>query len=104
MEREEQFKAFLTSQREKLEEINEETRQNHDANKLANEIKQHLLVASDKCNLKRKKHRNSVSTKPWFDKECLDLKKCITNIGKKLQSSAGDKDIRNELLEKKKKK
>ena len=97
VECEEQFKAFLTNQREKLEEINEETKSNQDANKLANEIKQQLLEASDRCNLKRKRHKNSVSTKPWFDKECLDLKKCITKIGKKLQANAGDKEIRNEV-------
>ena len=103
VECEEQFKAFLTNQREKLEELNEETRRNQDANKLANEIKQNLLAASDKCNLKRRKYKNTDSTKPWFDKECLDLKKCITKIGKKLQANAGDTEIRNELFEKKKK-
>ena len=94
MEYEEQFKAFLSNQRGKLEELNEETRLNQDANKLANEIKQNLLAASDKCNLKKRKHKNTDATKPWFDTECLVLKNCIRKIGKKLQAKAGDTEIR----------
>ena len=100
---EEQFKAFLTNQREKLESANESTRNNSDANKLAEEIKNSLLAASKTCKLKKKQRKNNESTKPWFDKECLDLKKCVTKIGKNLQSNPGNKDLRNELFEKKKK-
>ena len=100
---EENFKAFLSNEREKLEKVNQSVRNNSDANKLADEIKNSLLEASKNCKLKKKKHRKNEATNPWFDKECLDLKKCVTKIGRKLQSNPGDKELRSELFEKKKK-
>ena len=100
---EEQFKAFLSSQRVKLENINHSTRINFDANKLANEMKNSILEASKKCNLKlRKKRKNTESTTPWFDRECLEMKNSVREVGKKLQADTGNKEIRTELFEKKK--
>ena len=52
---------------------------------------------------KKRKQRKNDSTTPWFDRECLDLKKCVTEIGKKLQINKGDNELRTELFEKKKK-
>ncbi len=79
---EEQFKAFLSNHKIKLENANQTTKQNSDANELANEIKKSILDASKECNLKKKKHRKNAKSNPWFDKECLDLKKTLTEIGR----------------------
>ena len=100
---EEQFKTLLSDQKEKLEKINQSTKIDYNANNLAEEIKECLIEASKKCNLKAKKrNKNSKSTTPWFDKECLELKNLIKDIGKKLQGNKGDKNLRSELFEKKK--
>ena len=100
---EEQFKVFLSRQRVKLENINHSTKISFDANKLANEMKNSILEASNKCNLKlRKKRKNTKSTTPWFDKECLEMKNSVREEGKKLQADRGNKEIRTELFEKKK--
>ena len=100
---EEQFKVFLPDQKKKLENINQSTEINFDANKLAEEMKNSILEASQKCNLKtRKKRKKTESTTPWFDKECLDMKKIVREVGKKLQADAGNKEIRTDLFEKKK--
>ena len=52
---EEQFKAFLLDQKKKLENINQSTKINFDANKLVDEMKNSILEASQKCNLKPRK-------------------------------------------------
>ena len=78
------FKTFLSNQKIKLENANETARLNSDANKLTEEIKNVLLEASQSCNLrKKKKQQKNDNGAPWFDKKCLDLKKKITEIGKK---------------------
>ena len=56
-EYEEQFKAFLVNEREKLENINQPTKENSDANELANTIKSVILAASKYCNLKKGSRR-----------------------------------------------
>ena len=88
-EYEEQFKAFLMNEREKLENSNQSTKENSDANELANTIKSAILAASKNCNLKKRKQKKIVKTKPWFDKECQELKDNITETGKKLWSCQG---------------
>ena len=95
---EEQFKAFLTNAKEKLEAVNQSTRTDSDANKLADEIKKSILEASRGCNLKKKKQNKNEKTKPWFDRECLDMKRGITEVGKKLRSDHGNGGLREELF------
>ena len=100
---EEQFKALLSNQKERLENVNQRTRTDFNANNLASEIKDCLLNASKNCKLKPKKRKkNTFSTTPWFDKECLDLKRSITETGKKLQGHKGDDNLRTELFTQKK--
>ncbi len=100
---EEQFKAFLSNHKIKLENANQATKQTSNANELANEIKKSILDASKECNLKKKTHRKNAKLNPWFDKECLDLKKTLTEIGKKLRCDHGNKELRTELFALKKK-
>ena len=100
---EEQFKAFLSNHKTILENTSQATRQNSDANKLANEIKNSILNASKECNLKKKKQKKGKISTPWFDKECLDLKKSLTEIGKKLRDDKGNVELRNEIFALKKK-
>ena len=99
----ETFKTFLSDQKRKLENANETATINSDANKLTEEIKNVLLEASKSCNLRKKKkqHKNDNGA-PWFDKECLDLKKKITDIGKKLRTEINNKLLRQELFTTKK--
>ena len=101
-EYEEQFKAFLVNEREKLENSNQSTKENSDANELANTIKSAILAASKNCNLKKRKQKKIVKTKPWFDKECQELKENITETGKKLRSCQENTDLRKNLFELKK--
>ena len=70
---EEAFKNILLDDKINLENINELTRQNSDANELAKKIKNSILEASKKCNLKKRKQTKHVKSKPWFDKECSEL-------------------------------
>jgi hypothetical protein len=100
---EEQFKAFLSNHETILENTSQATKQNSDANKLANEIKNSILNASKECNLKKKKQKKGKISTPWFDKECLDLKKSLTEIGKKLRDDKGNVELRNEIFALKKK-
>ena len=72
---EEAFKSILLDDKINLENINELTKKNSDANGLAKMIKNSILEASKKCNLKKRKKIKHVKTKPWFDKECSDMKK-----------------------------
>ena len=69
------FKNILLDDKENLESINLSIRQNSDANKLAKTIQNSILEASKKCNLKKRKQIKQTKTKPWFDKECSDMKK-----------------------------
>ena len=80
---EENFKELLAKQNIKIEHPNLEAVRNSDANKLADEIKKSLIEASKGCNLKKRKHRKTENTKPWFDNECKEIKKNVTEIGKK---------------------
>ena len=100
---EENFKAFLSYEREVLENMNLTTTQNSDANELAKTIKDSILKASKKCNLKKKANNEDKKIKPWFDKECSDIKRKLTEIGKKLRCDKGNEDLRRELFEMKKK-
>ncbi len=100
---EEQFRAFLSNEKEKLEKINQSTLHNSDANEPAKPFKTSILEASKKCNLKKKKQNKNMKTKPWFDKEYLELKNNMTEMGKKLRSDQGNKDLREKLFELKKK-
>ena len=63
-------------------------------------ISMHKLLKQHWNQKKRKK--NTFSTTPWFDKECLDLKRSITETGKKLQEHKGDDNLRTELFTQKK--
>ena len=45
----------------------------------------------------KKKTAKTIKKNAWFDKECSDLKKHITNLGKKLRSQQGNQELRNEL-------
>ena len=65
-------------------------------------MKNSILEAFKKCNLKlRKMKKNTESTTPWFDEECLEMKNSVREVEKKLQTDTGNKEIRNELFEKK---
>ena len=77
----ENFKTFLSNQSETLENINFSTRLNSDANELVKEIKNSILEASNKCNLKKKTQNKKVRLKPWFDKECVEIKRKMTELG-----------------------
>jgi hypothetical protein len=94
---EENFKELLAKQNIKIEHANLEAVRNSDANKLADEIKKSLIEASKGCNLKKRKHRKTENTKPWFDNECKEIKKNVTEIGKKLRANHGNKELRTEL-------
>ena len=61
------------------------------------------MNASKECNLKKKKHKKGKISVPWFDKECLDLKKSLTEIGKKLRDDKGNVELRNEIFDQKRK-
>ena len=65
-------------------------------------IKNSILEASKKCNLKKRKKTKHVKSKPWFDKECSDLKKQLTEIGTKLRNDKGNVELRKELFLQKK--
>ena len=91
---EEAFKNILLDDKINLENINELTRQNSDANELAKKIKNSILEASKKCNLKKRKQTKHVKSKPWFDKECSDLKRKLTEIGTKLRNDKGNVELR----------
>ena len=58
-----------------------------------------MLEASKKCHLKKKKQSKILNTKPWFDKECSDIKQKITEMGKKLRGDRENKDLRKELFQ-----
>ena len=80
----EQFKAFLSNSKEKLEAASISTRSNPpDPNDLVNEIKHAILQACKETNLKKRKNTKATKKNPWFDKECFDLKENIKNLGKK---------------------
>ena len=98
----ENFKTFLSNQSEKLEKINFSIKLNSDANELVKEIKNSILEASNKCNLKKKTKNKKVRLKPWFDKECVDIKRKVRELGKKLRCDKGDENLRYELFEMKK--
>ena len=40
-----------------------------------------------------------MKTKPWFDKECSEIKHKITKMGKKLRGDRENKELRNELFQ-----
>ena len=96
---EEKFKQFLKNDKETLEKINQSTTQNSNANELAEVIKKSILEASKKCNLKKKKQIKILKPKPWFDKECSEIKHKITKMGKKLRGDRENKEVRNELFQ-----
>ena len=63
-------------------------------NELVTEIKTSILEASKECNLKKKKQKKNKKINPWFDKECLDLKKTLTDTGKKLRCDNGNVELK----------
>ena len=91
---EEQFKAILSNYRTKLENANQATKFNSNPNELVTEIKTSILEASKECNLKKKKQKKNKKINPWFDKECLDLKKTLTDTGKKLRCDNGNVELK----------
>lgn len=94
----EQFKALLFNAKEKLDAANISTRSNPDPNHLVDEIKHAILQACKQTNLKKRKTTKSAKKNPWFDKECFELKRNIKNLGKRLQSKQGNKELRDELF------
>ena len=70
-----------------------------DGEKMACDISSLLTYAADSCELKRRKqgpkmkHGNS----PWFDKECIDLKNSIREIGNKVQRDPYNVESREKL-------
>ncbi len=93
----------MLNAKEKLETANTSTKLNSDANSLVTEIKQSILTACSECNFKKKKSQNNTKKNDWFDKECVDLKTQITKIGKNLQLDRGNKELRTEIFDAKKK-
>ena len=99
---EEQFKAILSNYKTNLENADQATKLNSDPNTLVEEIKKSILNASKECNLKKKKYKKNKKPNPWFDKECFDLKKALTDIGKKLRCENGNVELRKKLFATKK--
>ena len=67
---------------------------------IAEGIKKSILETAGKCNFRRKKNKKQSDT-PWFDKECLDTKHIIRNLGNRLKSNPGNKEIRTKLFQQK---
>ena len=70
---------------------------------LAVEIKKILMNNAKTTNLRPKKvlNKSQQEDKPWFDKECRDIKKCLNTLGNNLKQAPGDQSTRTALLEQK---
>lgn len=67
---------------------------------LAGEIKDLLWRNTELSNLRKKKvDQGGNKSEPWFDKECLESKKQISNLGKKLAQNPSDQTARISVLE-----
>ena len=59
-----------------------------------------LMDNASKCMIlaKRKKKVNKIKKKPWYGKECLELKKRLTNVSKLLMKKPHDPHIRGSFI------
>ncbi len=70
---------------------------------LAGEIRDILWRNTELSDLrKRKQDEAHTKSEPWFDKECSDCKKDISNLGKKLAKNPSDQTIRTSVSSAKK--
>ena len=57
---------------------------------------------AEKCNLKKKKAQSEeVTSAPWFDNECENVKREVRNLGNQLKQNPCDQNFRTKLYKQK---
>ena len=75
-----------------------------DPNIIVDDLTDFLTKTAKKCNIKQVRHSNSVSNlnPPWFNTDCVNLKKKIVSLGKKVNQDPNNSDLKMSLIKQKK--